>query len=204
MPVLGVTGGVATGKTTATELLVRHLSETSKVESFSADAAVRRLLDGDPVVAEQIRATFGAGMIAPDGRVDREKLRELVFVDEACRRALEGILHPLVRDEWSRRSKEFRNSGDYFVAEIPLLYETQGDSWCDCVIVVAASDDRRIRRLSGNRGWSSETARRVIDSQMPQDAKIQRADIVIWNDHTKAVLESQVILAVERLKLRYA
>lgn len=204
MPVLGVTGGVATGKTTATELLVRHLSEGAVVESFSADAAVRRLLDGDPVVADRIRALFGAGMIASDGRVDREKLRELVFSDDSCRKALEAILHPLVREEWGARSKEFHHSGDYFVAEIPLLYETQGDSWCDCVIVVAASDDRRIRRLSGNRGWSSDIARRVIDSQMPQDAKIQRADIVIWNDHTKALLESQIILAVECLKLRYA
>ncbi|HEY5894300.1 MAG TPA: dephospho-CoA kinase [Chthoniobacterales bacterium] len=204
MPVLGVTGGVATGKTTATELLVRHLSETRRVEAFSADATVRRLLDGDPVVAEQIRAAFGGEVIASDGRVDRGKLRELVFADEPRRRALEGILHPLVREEWSTRSQEFRDSGDYFVAEIPLLYETQGESWCDCVIVVAASDDRRIRRLSENRGWSSETSRRVIDFQMPQDTKIQRADIVIWNDHTKAVLESQIILAVERLKLRYA
>jgi dephospho-CoA kinase len=204
MPVLGVTGGVATGKTTATELLVRHLSEAGSVEAFSADAAVRYFLDSDPGVAGQIREAFGAEAIAPDGRVDRGKLREIVFNHESRRRELEAILHPLVRSEWSARSKEFRNSAHYFVAEIPLLYETQGESWCDSVIVVAASDDRRLHRLSSTRGWTPDIARRVIDSQMPQDAKIQRAELVIWNDHTKAILESQIILAVERLKLRYA
>lgn len=203
MPVLGVTGGVATGKSTVARRISLRLGWTCRVESFSADEASRQLLESDEIL-HQLTLAFGDTIFQKPGQVNRGKLRDLIFHDPAKRLLLESILHPAIRRAWTERCEEFRGPGKYFVAEIPLLYETQAENRLDCVIVVAASRHRQTQRLCESRAWSLETASHAIDSQLPLEQKIHRADLLIWNDHTEELLDRQIQLACESLNIRYA
>ena len=96
MPVIGITGGVASGKSSFTEQLSRRIT----AEVFDADAVARRLADSDPETRSKIASQFGSEVIEIDGKLNRARLREIVFGDPGKRKTLEAILHPLVRSEW--------------------------------------------------------------------------------------------------------
>ncbi|MBV9672154.1 MAG: dephospho-CoA kinase, partial [Verrucomicrobia bacterium] len=100
MASVGVTGGVATGKSTVSRLLITSLDTKCAVEHFDADFEARRLTDQDSVVKEEIRSAFGNQVFGPDGNLSRERLRDLVFHDLAARKTLESILHPRIRAAW--------------------------------------------------------------------------------------------------------
>ncbi len=206
MPVIGVTGGIASGKTTvacglAEALLVQGGTE---VATFSADECAHDLIENDPVVSQEIQALFGKAILGSDGRIDRTQLRPIVFADSDRRHALEDILHPKIRHRWIAQAEKFRTPQKYFVAEIPLLYETEASPYFDCIVVVEADAQIQLERLSSKRGWSLETARRVIDAQMSAEEKRRRADILIVNHHTEELLHRQIILAARALLTRYA
>ena len=206
MPVIGITGGIASGKSTVARLLISHLSASYKkeVKFFSADAYNHELLKKDPVVREEIIAYFGNKVVGENGRIDRTLLGQVVFAEISSRKALESILHPKIREEWITKSKQFRLGKKYFVAEIPLLYETQCDSYFDCIVVVEADTQVQLERLSLKRGLALEMARQVIAAQLPSQEKMQRADILILNDHTEKLLHHQIELAARALLMRYA
>lgn len=206
MPVIGVTGGIASGKSSVTLLLAEFLQQTggTKAEVFSADACAHQLLGENSEVHTEVLAAFGNTVVDEAGKISRPVLRELVFEDSSLRTRLEAILHPRIRRAWESRAERFRNPEHYFVAEIPLLYETQSENLFDSIIVVEASAHLQIERLSSKRGWSLETARQVIDAQMPAEQKIRKADILILNYHTEKLLAHQVELAARALPTRYA
>src|SRR5436309_13221829 len=187
MPAIGITGGISTGKSTFCEC-VRGTLSTAKF--FNADQAAHALVQL-PEVKQKIRAEFGSGVFSRDGDLNREKLRAIIFGDAIKRRALERILHPRIRRQWRAEAKRHRNSPDFFFADIPLLYETGGETLCDRVVVVACSYKVQLARLTQRMSLKQLEAEQMIKSQMPLEEKIARADHVIWNDGSRAVLMVQ-------------
>jgi len=193
MPAIGITGGISTGKTTFCDCL-RELVPAAKF--FNADQAARELVDLEEVQKELV-AEFGLGIFSSNGRLNRGRLRAIVFQDAAKKSALEQILHPRIRRQWSTEASKHRNSPDFFFADIPLLYETGGETLCDRVVVVACSPGIQLGRLLERGSIEPGTAEEMIKSQMPLAEKIFRSDHVVWNNDGRFVLKEQAKLIVD-------
>jgi dephospho-CoA kinase len=187
MPAIGITGGISTGKSTFCGCL-REIVQAAKF--FDADLAAR-LLPELPEVKQEILGQFGGRVFSPDGDLNRTKLRAIVFADAAKRRALEQILHPRIRRQWMAEAKKHRNSPDFFFADIPLLYETGGETLCERVVVVACSRNVQLDRLVKRKSLKRSEAEQMINSQMPLEEKIKRADHVVWNNGDRVTLMEQ-------------
>jgi dephospho-CoA kinase len=187
MPAIGITGGISTGKTTFCEYL-RELIPGAKF--FGADQAAHALAEV-PEVKQQLRAEFGSIIFSTDGDLNRAKLRAIVFGDATRKSALERILHPRIRRQWRTEAKRHRNSPNFFFADIPLLYETGGETLCDRVVVVACSEKVQLDRLGKRMSLETSDAKQMIESQMPLEQKVTRADHVIWNNGNRAALIEQ-------------
>ena len=187
MPAIGITGGISTGKSTFCDCL-REIVPPAKF--FDADVAARSLAEL-PEVRQEILGQFGGGVFSPDGDLNRTKLRAIVFADAAKRRALEQILHPRIRRQWMAEAKKHRNSPDFFFADIPLLYETGGETLCERVVVVACSRNIQLDRLAKRKSLKRSEAEQMINSQMPLEEKIKRADHVVWNNGDRVTLMEQ-------------
>ena len=192
MPAIGITGGISTGKSTFVECL-RELVPVAPF--FDADEAAHALLNR-PEVQKQIRRDFGEKVFSSAGDLNRSKLRAIVFADATKKRALERILHPRIRRQWRTEAKRHRNSPKFFFADIPLLYETGGESLCDQVVVVACSEKAQLARLRKRMSVGSAEAKQMINSQMPLEEKIRRADRVVWNNGGRSSLMEQARLLV--------
>ncbi len=134
---------------------------------------------------------FGTGVFSRVGDLNRAKLRAIVFGDATKKRALERILHPRIRSQWRAEAKKHRNSPDFFFADIPLLYETGGETLCDRVVVVACSYEVQVGRLMKRMSVEASEAKQMIKSQMPLEEKIRRGDHVAWNNGDRATLAEQ-------------
>src|SRR5437870_2575955 len=187
MPAIGITGGISAGKSTFCDCVRGTLSAA---KFFNADQAAHALVEV-PEVQQEIRAEFGSGVFSRDGDLNREKLRAIIFGDAIKRRALERILHPRIRRQWRTEAKRHRNSPDFFFADIPLLYETGGETLCDRVVVVACSYKAQLSRLMERMSIKASEAQQMINSQMPLEEKIRRGDHVAWNNSDRATLAEQ-------------
>jgi dephospho-CoA kinase len=188
MPAIGITGGISTGKTTFGECL-REIVPTATF--FDADRAARDLAEHDPEARELIGREFGPAIFSASGDLNRAQMRSIVFADAEKKRALEQILHPRIRRQWSLEAESRRNSADLFFADIPLLYETGGETLCDSVVVVACSPSVQLERLVARTQLDRSAAEQMIRSQMPLAEKIRRADHVVWNNGGRGVLAAQ-------------
>ena len=194
MPAIGITGGISTGKSTFCDCL-REIVPAAKF--FNADQAGHELVELDPEVQKELVAEFGPKIYSRDGRLKRERLRAVVFKNAPKRRALEQILHPRIRRQWSVEAERHRQSPDFFFADIPLLYETGGETLCDRVVVVACSPSIQVARFLLRKGITRGAAKEMIKWQMPLEEKITRADHVVWNNGERSVLAEQTRLLVE-------
>jgi dephospho-CoA kinase len=194
MPAIGITGGISTGKTSFVECLRELLPGA---DFFDADTAARELADKDAEVRGLIEKEFGAEVYSASGSLNREAVRAIVFADAGKKRALERILHPRIRRQWSLEAERHRNSAKLFFADIPLLYETGGESLCDRVVVVACSPSLQLERLRARMAVAESEAQQMIDAQMPLMEKIARADHVVWNNGGREELKEQARLLVD-------
>jgi dephospho-CoA kinase len=199
VPVLGITGGIATGKSSFTRMLLGY----RPAELFDADRCVHELLAGDATLHERLRAAFGDAIFAPDGALSRAALRDVVFEDDEARHLLEGLIHPLVRARWSAQADLARASGAWLLVDIPLLYETDAAAQFDRVAVVTCSPHTQVRRMRDQRGLASALIERMIATQLDLATKVARADHVVWNDSTSAALDEQARLLAAWLRQRY-
>jgi dephospho-CoA kinase len=193
VPAICITGGLSTGKSSFSRCL-RELLPSAKF--FDADNAAHQLVDLVEV-REAIRREFGSEVFSTAGDLNRDALRAIIFRDAGKKRALEQILHPRIRREWRAEAEKHRNLPDFFFADIPLLYETGGESLCDRVVVVACSAGVQLQRLCHRAGIADELARQMIAAQMPLADKIKRADHVVWNDGPEQMLCEQSKLLVD-------
>jgi dephospho-CoA kinase len=187
MPAIGITGGISTGKSTFCDCL-REIIPAAKF--FDADRAAHSLAEL-PEVKQEILGEFGREVFSPEGDLNRAKLRAIILVNATKRRSLEQILHPRIRRQWMAQAERHRNSPDFFFADIPLLYETGGETLCDRVVVVACSHKVQLDRLVKRISLKGSEAEQMINSQMPLEEKIKRADHVVWNNGDRATLMEQ-------------
>lgn len=184
MIVLGLTGSIGMGKTTTARLFAEE-----GVPVHDADAAVHALYEGEAVAA--IEAAF-PGTTA-NGKVDREKLSRCVVGDSAALKRLEAIVHPLVRKSEQRFLADAERRGaPVAVLDIPLLFETGGESRVDAVAVVSASADIQRERVMARSGMTAEKFEALLAKQMPDDEKRRRADFVVDSGHGIEPARAQV------------
>lgn len=196
MPALGITGGVATGKSTFAAALLRHLP----AELFDADQCARDLLADDAGIREAVRQAFGPEAFDCGGRPDRAWLRQLVFADPSKRLELEHILHPAIRDRWAARAADAVRANRWFFADIPLLFETHAETHLTAVVVVACPAATQHARLIGQRHLSTDIADSIIASQLDLETKTKKADHLIWNDSTSSCLDRQADILARWLR----
>lgn len=183
---IGLTGGIASGKTT-----VARLFAALGIPVIDSDELAREVVAPGTAGLEAIRARFGPGVIQPDGTLDRRALRERVFADPAARRDLEAITHPAIRALMDRRSGEA--GGPYQILAIPLLVEGGARRpGIDRVLVVDCPEELQVRRVMLRDGSTEAGARAVLAAQAGRAARLAAADDVIVNDGDVAALRDRV------------
>ena len=191
---IGVTGGVASGKSRVVGLLGKKLDAIV----LSADEICREQLKPGNDGYNQFLTSGGVLFLNKDEVIDRERLREALFRDEHLRHTLEQILHPLVHDRI--RMVVETNPKRFVVAEVPLLFEAGWNDEFDFIIAVAASEKTRIDRIIARDGSTPQQAMKIISLQMSEEQKNARADYVVRNEGEWKETETQVTTLVSRLK----
>ena len=187
MLLVGLTGGIGSGKST----VARMLEERGAVV-FDADLLAREAVEpGTPGHAAVIER-FGADVLAPGGELDREALASIVFADPAARRDLEQIVHPEVRRLFAEGSEAYHDTDRIVVFSAPLLVESGMHTAFEILVVVSATVATQIQRLMRQRGMSEPSIRARIDAQAPLEDKAAVADFLVDNEGTLAELQSQV------------
>jgi dephospho-CoA kinase len=184
---IGLTGGIASGKSTVEQ----RFTELG-VSVINADDSARAVVaPGRPGLAAVVER-FGAGILTPQGELDRRELRSLIFSDAARRKVLEAILHPLIRADMEQRASEA--TGPYVVLSIPLLVEGNSRGRWDRVLVVDADESLQLARLISRDAVSEAEACATLAAQAPRAARLAAADDVLVNSGTVADLRQAVDL----------
>lgn len=175
---VGLTGGIGSGKSTIADLFATH-----GVAIVDTDAIAHRITAPNGSAMPSIAQTFGAEFVAPDGSLDRAKMRALVFSDDTAKARLEAITHPLIRSETERERGAAR--GPYVIVVVPLLVES--GTWktrVDRVLAVDCPVETQIARVMRRNGFSREQVQAIIERQATREARLAAADDVIVNDDT--------------------
>lgn len=197
--IIGLTGGVASGKSLA-ESGFRRLG----ICVADADAAARSALAAGSTGLNEVVAAFGTGVLAADGTLDRAAMRRRIFADAGAKRVLEGIVHPRVRATLQAACEAA--DGPYAIASIPLLAEVGGRAaypWLRRILVIDAAEATRLARLQARDGIDAGLAQRMLAAQASRSERLAIADDVIGNDGTADALLAQVD-ALDRLYRRLA
>lgn len=194
MAIIGITGGIASGKSTFT----RALAEIRAARIFDSDACARALLDSDPTVREAVIRDILPTAYRADGTPDRAAIRALVFSDPAAKARLEAILHPLVRARRQALAEDVRAEGRDLLVDIPLLFETGASSGFDLIVTVACSPETQTKRAM-SRGLTLAQVQQIVASQCGNAQKIAQSDFVIWNDGSLRILQAQAEELAARL-----
>jgi len=189
---IGLTGGVASGKSAVADMF-----QALGAPLIDTDVLAREVVEpGEPGLTA-IRDAFGPDVLTEDGRLDRRKLRSIVFSDDGKRRRLEAILHPLIRERLLAKLDGL--DAPYVVIAVPLLVETDFVELVDRVLVVDAPVDVQLDRLMARDGSTRAEAQAIIDAQVDRATRLARADDVIDNSGDLAATRAQV----ETLHRRY-
>ncbi|MGO9446226.1 MAG: dephospho-CoA kinase [Thiobacillaceae bacterium] len=186
MLVVGLTGGIGSGKTTVAEYFKQY-----EVPVIDADQISHQLTARGGAAIPMIREQLGEAYVDPDGSLKREAMREAIFRDPGVRARLEGILHPLIR----RRVEEELHAIDasYVLVVIPLLVEKGGyDDLLDTVLVVDCSSELQIARTMSRNGFVRAEVEAILRTQASREQRLKRADAVILNDGNASALTRQV------------
>ncbi|MFL0555850.1 MULTISPECIES: dephospho-CoA kinase [Paenibacillus] len=175
---IGLTGGIATGKSTVSRLLAERGAAI-----IDADVIAREIMEPEHPVLAAVSERFGPGVLNADGTLNRKKLGEIVFSNPEERKALEALTHPAIRAEMKQRMEELEAADPHrlVVADIPLLYESGLDPLYERIMVVYVPREVQLTRLMLRDGLSKEAAEQRINAQMDIEIKKERADILIDN-----------------------
>jgi dephospho-CoA kinase len=188
MLLVGLTGNIASGKSTVAQLLSEHGATI-----IDADVLARRAVERGSPAFDAIVRRWGTSVLAPDGHLDRAALRRTVFGNPKELEALNNIVHPEVEQLRDKRIAEARTRGDRIVVcDIPLLFEKKMVDMFDKIVLVDAPRPLRLERLVHDRGLRETEAMNMIAAQMPAELKRARADFVIDNASTLTELERKV------------
>jgi len=179
--ILGVTGGIASGKTTVSRMLAER-----GAPAIDFDLLAREVVAPGQPAFQEIVDFFGQGIVGEDGALDRKRLSGIVFRDPDQRRVLEGMTHPRILTAFISQIRRLaeKDPNGIVQAVIPLLFETRLEPLVHKVLVVYVSPQTQIARLMERDRISREEAHRIIDAQMPIDQKAARGDFVVHNEGT--------------------
>ena len=199
MLIVGLTGGVASGKTAVSRVLK---GEGAYV--IDADQIARELVRPHQLAWDELIRTFGREIVQEGGFIDRKKLAQKVFRDRKQRKVLDQILHPRIKEEMDRRIREIvRNDPEAIVViDAPLLIELGAHRKVDALIVVTSTPTQQMERLKERDGRSLEEAQAIFAAQIPVEEKVKLADIVIRNEGSFEEMEKRVKGVFQELKKR--
>ncbi|UCC55326.1 MAG: dephospho-CoA kinase [Gammaproteobacteria bacterium] len=183
--VIGLTGGIGSGKSVVAKLFSRR-----DVPVIDADRIARDLVEPGTPALETIINTFGPDYLQPDGQLDRNRLRRLVFTDPALRHQLESILHPLIRNNIKELINSIREP--YCIVVIPLLLETGQSDLVDRILVIEAPEETRIDRVARRDRLPADEIHAILQSQTDRETRLAAADDVIVNAGTIDELAEKV------------
>jgi dephospho-CoA kinase len=189
---IGVTGGIGSGKTAATDIFAEL-----GITVVDADQMSREVVKPGTEALEAIAAHFGTGILLADGTLDRRRLREVIFNDKAAKTWLESLLHPRIREEIITRLNNSQSI--YTILASPLLLETNQHELCSRVLVIDAPESMQLSRTISRDGSDSEVVQAIMASQLSRTERLGKADDVIVNDQDLQALQQ----AVKNLHQKY-
>ncbi|XP_034938164.1 dephospho-CoA kinase [Chelonus insularis] len=197
MFIVGLTGGIATGKSTVCSVFREH-----GIPVIDADVAARTVVEPGKKAWHKIKKEFGDDVFQSDGQIDRVKLGDLIFKDIEKRRKLNAITHPEIYREMGWQAfKYFLRGYSFIVMDLPLLFESgKLVKYMHKIIVVTCEEDLQLQRLMERSGVSEAKAKERIAAQMPQEKKVEMAHFVIDNSSTEQDMREQTIKIINVLK----
>ena len=190
--ILGLTGGIASGKSTVSNIFKKY-----GIYIVDADKIAKELGNRKDVI-DEIGEKISKTVIDKNGSVDRAKLKEIVFSDKSKLEILNKIYHPKIREEF-KKIKLNSSKNDIIIFDVPLLFETGMYTLCDKKILVYVNEDIQIERLIARDGITKELAKKIIDSQMSLDEKKSKSDILIENNDSLEELEKKVEMVYKKI-----
>jgi len=193
MRLVGLTGGIGSGKSTAARLLAERGAAVVDVDDISHE-----LTAAGGAALPALREAFGEALVPREGALDRAGMRTLAFSDPDARRRLEAILHPRIREQ--ARARVAAATGPYAVLVVPLLFES--GAWAgtlEQVVVVDCSEALQVQRTVNRSGMAADEVRRIMAAQWPRWRRLQAADEVLWNGGEAGALAAQCQRLHERL-----
>jgi dephospho-CoA kinase len=198
LKVYGLTGGIASGKSTVAALLIQ-----AGYEVVDSDEIVKILYGKGEAIYNAILGAFGGDILTSDGNIDRKRLGDLIFNNLEARQKLNAVTHPVIRHEIEKRLEACRIRGDRIVfVDVPLLYESETFGRYDGVILVYAKVSLQLSRLMARNGFSEEEADIRIKSQLPIEEKRARADFIVDNQGSINQLKHEVMILIDLLEKR--
>jgi dephospho-CoA kinase len=191
---VGLTGGIASGKST----ILRHLARLGCITS-DADAVVARLYRPGNAGHEAIVRTYGREVLLPDGEIDRKRVADIAFANAAEAQKLNALIHPIVIAAEEQMMREHESEDVIYVVEATLLLEAGGKQRYDRIVVVDVTPDVQLARAVG-RGLAREEAERRIAHQMPREERLRNADYVIDNSGDERAAEAETHRVYELLR----
>jgi dephospho-CoA kinase len=194
---IGITGGIGSGKTTVTEFLIEK-----GFPVIDADKISREIMD-EPEIACKVVECFGEAIVDPNGKINRRKLRNIVFADESLLKELNKIFHEKIRVRINIDIVNLKKSGKSVIfLDAPLLIENKLDKMVDEVWIVSCSIESQIKRVMKRDDSSRKEIEQIINRQMPLEEKLERANLIIKNDGSVLELKKKLESALQDLNKR--
>ena len=190
--ILGITGGIATGKTAVSDIL-----KNLDIKVIDMDIISREVIKL-PKIIQSIQNEFGSGVVK-NGTVDRKLLREFIFDDKAKVQKLNNIMHPAIIEKAKNEIDRLKSSTPLIVVVIPLLFETNLEYLTDSILLVTADYDKQVERIMTRDNSTKTNAENIIAAQMPLSEKVKKSNYVIENNGTYEELKEKVLTFLKTL-----
>lgn len=195
--IIGLTGGIASGKSTASEYF-----RNMKIPIVDADIIARDAVKKNTIGLKKIVDIFGSEILDEDGNLDRKSLREIVFNDKDALKSLNDILHPVINEMILKQLDSYKKSEEIIVLDAALLLENKLDKIVDYIVVISTEENIQIERIIKRDNVSEDNAKKIIDKQMSLSEKEKLADIVVYNNSDIHNLYSQLDKIIEEIKTK--
>ncbi|KJQ64790.1 dephospho-CoA kinase [Streptococcus gordonii] len=195
--IIGITGGIASGKSTVTEFLRQQ-----GYQVIDADQVVHELQEPGELLYQALLSTFGSSILQEDGRLDRPKLGAMIFGNPELLEQSSQIQNQIIREELADRRDLLAETEDIFFMDLPLLFELGYESWFDQVWLVDVTEEIQLTRLMTRNALSQEEAEKRIAAQLSLQEKRNRADVLIENNGPLELTQEQLREALQKLERR--
>ena len=195
--IIGITGGIASGKSTVTEFLRQQ-----GYQVIDADQVVHELQEPGGRLYQALLSTFGPAILQEDGRLDRPKLGAMIFGNPELLAQSSQIQNQIIREELAGRRDLLAETEDIFFMDLPLLFELQYEDWFDQIWLVDVTKETQLSRLMTRNGLSQEEAEKRIATQLSLQEKRKRADVLIDNNGSLEETRQQIRDALQKLERR--